>query len=193
MDKSRTPEISAENRPVSPAASPDASTSAAAPCSASDTAVCTAGSPISNAADKAVNAGKVVKVHKCPICGKLTDNAKYRPFVPNAAPILTSVPGLPKDMLLKAKRRLTRKKGNNIPLLFIAPLLYFAVWLPNCPAASRSGLNLYPQQLNQPARLIWRYQSTAQFGKILGQGYSPDFRICQIRTRKICFKAVRPG
>jgi endogenous inhibitor of DNA gyrase (YacG/DUF329 family) len=22
----------------------------------------------------------VVKVHKCPICGKLTDNAKYRPF-----------------------------------------------------------------------------------------------------------------
>ena len=74
MDKSRTPEISAENRPVSPAASPDASTSAAAPCSASDTAVCTAGSPISNAADKAVNAGKVVKVHKCQICGKLTDN-----------------------------------------------------------------------------------------------------------------------
>ena len=74
MDKSRTPEISAENRPVSPAASPTASTSAAAPCSASDTAVCTAGSPISNAA------GKVVKVHKCPICGKLTDNAKYRPF-----------------------------------------------------------------------------------------------------------------
>ena len=57
-----------------------ASTSAAAPCSASDTAVCTAGSPISNAADKAVNAGKVVKVHKCLICGKLTDNAKYRPF-----------------------------------------------------------------------------------------------------------------
>lgn len=80
MDKSRTPEVSAENRPVSPAASPTASTSAAAPCSASDTAVCTAGSSISNAADKAVNAGKVVKVHKCPICGKLTDNAKYRPF-----------------------------------------------------------------------------------------------------------------
>ena len=74
MDKSRTPEISAENRPISPVASPDTSTSAAAPCSASDTAVCTAGSPISNAADK------VVKVHKCPICGKLTDNAKYRPF-----------------------------------------------------------------------------------------------------------------
>lgn len=23
---------------------------------------------------------KVVKVHKCPICGKLTDSAKYRPF-----------------------------------------------------------------------------------------------------------------
>ncbi len=23
---------------------------------------------------------KVVKVHKCPICDKLTDNAKYRPF-----------------------------------------------------------------------------------------------------------------
>lgn len=22
----------------------------------------------------------VVKVHKCPICGKLTDSAKYRPF-----------------------------------------------------------------------------------------------------------------
>ena len=77
MDKSRTPEISAENRPVSLAAS----TSAAAPCSASDTAVCTAGSPISNAADKAVNAAKWSKVHKCPICGKLTDNAKYRPFL----------------------------------------------------------------------------------------------------------------
>ena len=23
---------------------------------------------------------KVVKVHKCPICGKLTDSAQYRPF-----------------------------------------------------------------------------------------------------------------
>ncbi len=23
---------------------------------------------------------KVVKVHKCPICGKLTDSLKYRPF-----------------------------------------------------------------------------------------------------------------
>lgn len=22
----------------------------------------------------------IVKVHKCPICGQLTDNAKYRPF-----------------------------------------------------------------------------------------------------------------
>lgn len=22
----------------------------------------------------------VIKVHKCPICGKLTDNIKYRPF-----------------------------------------------------------------------------------------------------------------
>ena len=75
MDKSRTPEISAENRPVSWPIH-------VRRClvSASDTAVCTAGSPISNAADKAVNAGKVVKVHKCPICGKLTDNAKYRPF-----------------------------------------------------------------------------------------------------------------
>lgn len=84
MDKSRTPEISAENRPVSPAASsaasPAASASASASCSASDTAVCSNGSPISNAADNAVNTGKVVKVHKCPICGKLTDNAKYRPF-----------------------------------------------------------------------------------------------------------------
>ncbi len=26
------------------------------------------------------NSTKVVKVHKCPICGKLTDNLKYRPF-----------------------------------------------------------------------------------------------------------------
>lgn len=26
------------------------------------------------------NTGTIVKVHKCPICGKLTDNAKYRPF-----------------------------------------------------------------------------------------------------------------
>lgn len=91
MDKSRTPEISAENRPVSPTASPVASptvsptassaaspaASASASCSASDTAVCTNDSPISNAA---VNTGKVVKVHKCPICGKLTNNAKYRPF-----------------------------------------------------------------------------------------------------------------
>lgn len=88
MDKSRTPEISAENRPVSPTASPvasptaspAASASASASCSASDTAVCSNGSPISNAADNAVNTDKVVKVHKCPICGKLTDNAKYRPF-----------------------------------------------------------------------------------------------------------------
>ena len=23
---------------------------------------------------------KVIKVHKCPICGKLTDNLEYRPF-----------------------------------------------------------------------------------------------------------------
>lgn len=30
--------------------------------------------------DEAAPAAKVVKVHKCPICGKLTDNAKYRPF-----------------------------------------------------------------------------------------------------------------
>ena len=113
-------EISAENRPVSLAAS----TSAAAPCSASDTAVCTAGSPISNAADKAVNAGKVVKVHKCPICGKLTDNAKYRPFCSKRCADIDLFLVLPKDMLLKAKRRLTRKKGNNIPLLFIAPSLF---------------------------------------------------------------------
>ena len=63
------------NRPVSWAAS----TSAAAPCSASDTAVCTAGSPISNAADKAVNAGKVVSTQMFDL-RKLTDNAKYRPF-----------------------------------------------------------------------------------------------------------------
>jgi len=26
------------------------------------------------------NQSKVIKVHKCPICGKLTDNIKYRPF-----------------------------------------------------------------------------------------------------------------
>lgn len=26
------------------------------------------------------NSATVVKVHKCPICGKLTDNAQYRPF-----------------------------------------------------------------------------------------------------------------
>ena len=46
-------------------------------------------------------------------------------FVPNAAPILTSVPGFAEGYVIEGKaRRLTRKKGNNIPLLFIAPSLF---------------------------------------------------------------------
>ncbi len=32
-----------------------------------------------SSAQKQTNA-KVVKVHKCPICGKLTDSVQYRPF-----------------------------------------------------------------------------------------------------------------
>ena len=76
MDKSRTPEISAETgrypwpHPRPPLhLVPHLTQRFALPVLR-----------FQNAADKAVNAGKVVKVHKCPICGKLTDNAKYRPF-----------------------------------------------------------------------------------------------------------------
>ncbi|MBP5698312.1 MAG: DNA gyrase inhibitor YacG [Alphaproteobacteria bacterium] len=31
-------------------------------------------------AEETADQTKVIKVHKCPICGKLTDNKTYRPF-----------------------------------------------------------------------------------------------------------------
>ncbi len=30
--------------------------------------------------DEKATDSKIIKVHKCPICGTLTDNEKYRPF-----------------------------------------------------------------------------------------------------------------
>ena len=114
-----------------------------------DTAVCTASSRFQTPPTKQSMPAKWSKYTNAPDLRQADRQCrKYRPFCSKRCADIDLVPGLPKDMLLKAKRRLTRKKGNNIPFFIALSILRYGS--PIAPAASRSGLNLYPQQLNQP-------------------------------------------